>query len=323
MRQKLSRREFMAVSSAAAGTVTFGSSAFPLSAQPQAGGFKGSLCFFSKHLATMDWKRLARSVRQAGFDGVDLTVRKRGHVLPENAAADLPQAVAAIREQDIQVPMITTELLSAGDPTARRILVTAGKLSIPMFKPGYYKYDFKDIRRELERAGNEFRKLADLGKQCGVQVGYHNHAGYLGAPVWDIASVMESLDPKWAGYYFDVRHAVVEGGDAGWRIAAKLVAERLKMIAVKDFYWDKVAGQGWQQINCPLGQGMVNWKAYFRELAGAGFHGPVSLHIEYPVPGTTDAVIEENTLAAAVRDLQFLRSGLREAYATARPATSV
>jgi len=119
---------------------------------------------------------------------------------------------------------------------------------------------------------------------------------------------------RWAGYYFDVRHAVVEGGDGGWRSALNAIAPRLKMIAVKDFFWEK-GPQGWRQLNCPLGEGMVDWKAFFAALAAGGFKGPVSLHLEYEIPGATDAARQEATLAAAARDLAFLRAGLAEAYA--------
>jgi sugar phosphate isomerase/epimerase len=147
-----------------------------------------------------------------------------------------------------------------------------------------------------------------------MQVGFHNHEGYVGAAVWDIATVMDSLDPKWAGYYFDVRHATAEGGVGGWKIATNLVAPRLKMIAVKDFYWEKTPARGWQQRNCPLGEGMVNWKYYFKALARTGFHGPISVHLEYEIPGSTTAAKEDNTLAAAQRDLAFVKARLSEAY---------
>jgi sugar phosphate isomerase/epimerase len=261
----------------------------------------------------MDWLRLAQSVKRLGFGGIDLTVRTGGHVLPTKAAEDLPRAVAIIRAAGLAVPMITTELVSAADPTARPILSTAGKLSIPFYKPGYYKYAFVDVHRELAKAGQEFRQLVELGKQYGLQTGFHNHAGYIGAPVWDIASVIESLDPTWAGYYFDVRHAVAEGGGGAWKIATHLVAKRLKMIAVKDFYWEKTA-RGWRERNCPLGEGMVDWKHYFTLLAQAGFHGPISLHLEYDIPGATAADKEDRTLVAAERDLEFLKARVREAY---------
>ncbi len=279
-----------------------------------AGAFPGKLCFFSKALPTMDWQRLAQSVKRMGFDGVDLTVRKGGHVRPETAAVDLPTAVAAIRGEGSDVPMITTELVSADDPAAQPILSAAAKNAIPFLKPGYYRYDFVNVRKELHRAGEKFRSLTRLGQQHGVEIGFHNHAGYIGAPVWDIATVIDPLDPKWVGYYFDVRHAVAEGGVAGWKIAFDLVSPRLKMLAVKDFYWEKTPAKGWREINCPLGDGMVPWKAYFKLLAQTGFRGPISLHLEYEIAGS-GATNEDNTLAAAQHDLEFLKRGLREAYA--------
>ena len=62
------------------------------------------------------------------LSGVDLTVRPKGHVLPERAAEDLPRAFEAIRSHGVEVPMISTELVSASDPAAayRRIAVAAG-----------------------------------------------------------------------------------------------------------------------------------------------------------------------------------------------------
>lgn len=306
-----SRREFLtlACSSAFAANIEFPSPPTDLKAVE----FNGSLCLFSKHLPTMSLEQLSGTVKRIGFDGIDLTVRPGGHVLPERAAEDLPKAVAAIKAEGLAVPMITTGLTSASDPTAKPILSTAGNLGIPFFKPGYYKYEFKNVRRELEKFGVEFSALVELGKQSGIQCGFHNHEGNIGAPLWDVTTVIDRLDPKWAGYYFDVRHAVVEGGGGGWKIATNLVAPRLKMIAVKDFYWEKTA-KGWRIVNCPLGEGMVDWRQYFKLLRQANFHGPVSLHLEYEIPGATEAAKEENTLAAAQRDLEFLKARLSEAY---------
>ena len=280
---------------------------------PKATAFNGAICLFSKHLPSMDWARMARAVKKLGFGGIDLTVRPGGHVQPERAPEDLPKAVAAIRAEGLSAPMITTALTSAHDPTAKPILSTAGKLSIPFFKPGYYKYSFADVRGELQKAMNDFRSLTEVGKQSGVQCGFHNHEGYVGAQIWDVAQTIDQLDPKWVGYYFDIRHSVAEGGVAGWKMALNLAAPRIKMIAVKDSYWEKTS-KGWRQVNCPLGQGMVDWKAYFKALREANFQGPISLHLEYEIPGATTAAQEENTLAAAQRDFEFLKARLQEAY---------
>ena len=275
--------------------------------------FRGPLCLFSKHLPMLEAQPLARALKSLGFAGIDLTVRPGGHVIPERAAEDLPRFLKTVRDEGVEVPMITTALVSASETTARPILATAGAHGVALFKPGYYRYAFTDVRKELADAATALRGLAELGARCGVALGFHNHAGYIGGPVWDVVPIIDALDPRWAGYYFDVRHAVVEGGDGGWRSALTAVAPRLKMIAVKDFFWEK-GPKGWQQRSCPLGEGMVDWKAFYAALARSGFAGPVSLHLEYEIPGATAAAKQEATLAAAARDLAVLKAGLAEAY---------
>jgi sugar phosphate isomerase/epimerase len=256
-------------------------------------------------------------VKRLGFDGVDLTVRPKGHIEPARVAEDLPPFVEAVRSEGVSVPMITTDLHSDREPAARPTLETAARLEVPYVKPGYYYYKFADVKTEVAEAGRQLRSLVELSATFGVKVGFHNHAGYVGGFVWDIASTIDALDPKWAGYYFDVRHAVAEGGDAGWRSAFGVAAPRLFMIAVKDFYWEKTP-KGWREHNCPLGEGMVDWPRYFRMLAAAKFHGPLSLHLEYELPGGAPEKLQQNILEAAATDLAFVKAGLAEAYGAPR-----
>lgn len=319
--ETLSRRRFIQAAAGAAAlapsaaAAPFDSLTFAQGRQSTA-GFRGQLCFFSKHLPRMNARDLSRTLKGMGFDGVDLTVRPGGHVDPKRVASDLPLFVDAIRHEGLHVPMITTELLSDADPVAQPTLETAARLKIPFYKAGYYRYKFVDVRKELEAAGQQLSGLADLSRRHGMRVGYHNHAGYIGGPVWDFAPFIERLDASTVGYYFDVRHAVVEGGDGGWRTAFDLAAPRLSMISLKDFFWEKRGG-AWQQHDCPIGEGMVDWKRYFTMLAKARFHGPVSLHIEYDIEGETPAAQEKNTLIAAERDFAFVRARIAEAYSGA------
>jgi L-ribulose-5-phosphate 3-epimerase len=307
--ETLSRRSFIQI---AAGAAAVGLASRDMGAQNVA-SFRGSLCFFSKHLPRMNARELGRSLKALGFDGVDLTVRPGGHVDPKRVAIELPPFVNGIRHEGLVVPMISTELVSDADPVAQPTLETAAGLKIPFYKAGYYRYKFVDVRTELEAAGRQLRGLAELSRRHGMRLGYHNHAGYIGGPVWDFAPFIEPLDAATVGYYFDVRHAVVEGGDGGWRTALDLVSPRLSMISLKDFFWEKTGGS-WQQRHCPMGEGMVDWKRFFGMLAKARFHGPASLHVEYDVTGTTPAAEQENMLAAAARDLAFVKARVTEAY---------
>ena len=87
--------------------------------------FTPQLVVFSKHLPDLNYEDLGKTAKELGFDGVDLTVRPKGHVLPERVAEDLPRAVDTLRKHGLTVPMITTELTSATDPAAIPTLRTA------------------------------------------------------------------------------------------------------------------------------------------------------------------------------------------------------
>jgi L-ribulose-5-phosphate 3-epimerase len=307
------RREFLVSVGAVTAATALAFDA--VGAEPRlTGRFRGPFCFFSKHLPMLEGAALADAVKRIGFDGIDLTVRPRGHVDPARVRDDLPRALDAIRGRGIDVPMITTGLLSADEPAARPILETAGRHGVRYFKPGYYNYALSDVRAEVAAVGRALAGLAQLGEASGVELGFHNHEGNVGASLWDIAPEIDKLPTRWAGYYFDARHAVVEGGRIGWKAATRLVAPRLKMIAVKDFYWEK-GDRGWRVRDCPLGQGMVDWTWYAKALADGGFHGPVSLHVEYDTEWSAAADRRDRTVDAASRDLQFIRDRFTQAYA--------
>ena len=288
-----------------------GTAASALSAQPQAQAlkpqtqaFKPQLVVFSKHLANLNYEDLGKTAKEFGFDGIDLTVRPNGHVLPERVAEDLPRAVDTLRKHGLTVPMITTELTSATDPAAIPTLRTAAALGIPFFKPGYWRYSPGPVDPQVKSTGAEVHRLAMLAGEHKVAMGLHNHSGnYIGEAVWDSWAMIHDLDPRWTGFYYDPGHAAIEGGLGGHDVSLRLALPRLKMISVKDFFWRKDTS-GWKSTWCPLGEGAVDWKSVMGALRGAGYDGPISLHQEYTVP---------DMLGALRKDLAFLRSTVESA----------
>src|SRR5260370_31368981 len=108
----ISRREWLAAMSAAS---TLAGSA---RAQESSGAGPLKTCVFSKHFQWTDVAECAAMSSQVGFDGVDLTVRKGGHVLPEYVERDLPKAVEIMHKQGLMTPMITAEIVDAKTPHA-------------------------------------------------------------------------------------------------------------------------------------------------------------------------------------------------------------
>src|SRR5436309_2712604 len=79
----------------------------PLATQTTPGKLK--IAIFSKHLEFLEGDELAKCAAELGVDGIDLAVRKGGHVEPERVKRDLAPLVATIRQHGLEVPMITTD----------------------------------------------------------------------------------------------------------------------------------------------------------------------------------------------------------------------
>ncbi|MDQ6814805.1 MAG: sugar phosphate isomerase/epimerase [Bacteroidota bacterium] len=272
---------------------------------------------FSKNLHWLNWNEMAVAVKQMGFDGIDLTVRPDGHVLPERVAEDLPQAVTAIRKQGLEVYMITTAITKAAEPTTPAILKTAGELGIKNYRMGWYSYDKKlSIADNQSNFKKELQALSLLNKKYKIHGDYQNHAGgYFGAAVLDLWMVLKDLDPAFIGSQYDIRHATVEGAHS-WPVGFGLLKNYIASVNFKDFQWAKKDGK-WQEQNMPLGTGMVDFSAYFKALNNSAFNGPVSLHYEYELGGaengsTTLTIPKEQVLSAMQRDLETFKKMYHE-----------
>lgn len=259
------------------------------------------ICAFTKFLQDLDYDETARRVAAMGFDGIEATVRRGGHVLPERVEDDLPRMVEALARHGIDITIMASDVARADDPLSEKVLRTAAGLGIKRYRMGYYRYDLgREILPQLESLPPVVRDLAAMNRDLGLQALYQNHAGsrYVGATFWDLKRLLEDIDPRQIALAFDIRHATVEGGQA-WPLYWKLMQPHLGAVYVKDFRWN-----GRDVKNVPLGQGQID-PAFFERLDDIGFRGPISLHVEY----LEHAGAGPNSDALA-RDLTTLRKWL-------------
>ncbi|MCK4922657.1 MAG: TIM barrel protein [Bacteroidales bacterium] len=238
-------------------------------------------CVFTKCLQFLDYDQLGDTLADIGFKGADLSVRDKGHVLPENVKTDLPKAIKALQKSGVSVPMMVTGIKSAEDPFTETILGTAADLGVRHYRMGYISYDHtKSISDNLNILKKTFENLEKINRKFGIQGCYQNHQGSkVGGPVWDIYSIIKDCDPEYMGVQYDIRHAVVEGAGC-WPLGMKLLSPWITNTAIKDFYWKKTDGK-WKITNVPLGEGMIDFDAYLEEYVSLGISGPITIHYEY------------------------------------------
>jgi sugar phosphate isomerase/epimerase len=216
--------------------------------------------------------------------------------------------------------MITTAIVSVRDPHAEAILETAGRLGIRDYRLGWLPYDqARGITGTLEALRAPFRELAALNERCGIRGGYQNHAGdRVGCAVWDLWMVLRDVGSPWLGCQYDIRHAVIEGGNS-WPNALRLIAPFVHTVDVKDGQWERTA-KGWQATTVPLGEGAVNLAAFFRLLGALRVAKPISMHFEYPFPESGGPAERRKAAVALMRrDRERLLAAMAEAGFGARP----
>lgn len=298
----ISRRDFLARGTIAASVLGIGVPA--LRAAGPDPGPRFPLIGFTKPFQKLAPEPTAELVETVGWNGVEMPVRAKGQVEPERTPDELPAFAEALRRRKCDIYLLATDITSLKTPHADTVLRTMARLGIKRLRLGHILYP-PDRRPAdwLKEIAPGLKDIADACKDLGLQAGFQNHSGarYVGAPIWDVYSIIQSLDARYLGFCFDIGHATVEGG-LSWPTEARLAEPLYTAVFVKDFFWKKEAN-GWKDTWCPLGEGMVS-RAFFDRLKKSAYRGPICQHHEYEV-GDGPRMI-----ANFQRDLKVLKTWL-------------
>ena len=273
----LTRREFLATSTLAAGALALGVQ--PARAASQQ---RFPIIGFTKPFQKLGCDETADVAAQAGWEGIELPLRAKGQIEPERVEEELPKMHAALEKRGLSIGLITTDIVNPATPHAEKVLRTAKALGITRYRLGFlrYKPDQPPLA-QLNELKPGLRDLAAMNKQLGMTGGIQNHSGaeMVGCAVWDIFELVRDLDPKALGTCFDIGHATLEGG-LSWPIEARLMEPFFTCVYVKDFAWVKDEKRGFVPKWGPLGEGTVK-REFLTWLKQSGYTGPISSHVEY------------------------------------------
>jgi sugar phosphate isomerase/epimerase len=272
---QLSRRDFIARTVVATTTTALGGGRLGFSAEQ----WPPSILVFSKVYQELElgFEAAAALTAEAGLNGIDCTVRPGGEILPEHAARELPQYAAALSKRGLQVPLLTTAILSVSSPHAEEILRTAKQVGVQ-----YYRLGFANTQtdappgKQVREIRAQLKDLAALNKGIGIGAIFQNHSpsgrSYVGGDLSELYDIVKDFDPAQIGVAFDIGHALVVHGD-DWRRHFEKLKSHLKVAYVKDV----TRGGRW----VPFGQGDIASTGYFKLLKQLGYRAPVSMHIEF------------------------------------------
>jgi sugar phosphate isomerase/epimerase len=272
--KRFSRRQFLARAAATSTTVALTSGLELSAATPPT----PPIVVFSKvyQELKLNFDDAASMTAEAELDGVDCPVRPGGEILPERATEELPKYHEKLRQNNLQMPLLTTAITSVATPYAESLLRTAKKLGIQYYRLGFIERQ-TDNKKQVTEVRSQLKELAAFNKELGLTGLLQNHspAGhttYLGADLTELSEVVADSDPARIGIAFDIAHAlVVHGND--WRLHFERLKSHFRIAYIKDV----ALPREW----VPFGQGAVGGSGYFKVLKTLGYQRPISLHIEF------------------------------------------
>lgn len=299
------RRQFIAGASAALGSTMLPS--FSAENHEQVKPYE--YCTFIKFIQDLSYEQLAVKLKEMGFDGGEVTVRKGGYIAPDTAAEELPKLAQVFQKHGLKIPILTTDIEGPDSPNVESILATASKLGIQRYRMGFCRYDLNSsIKPQIEELKPKFKDLAALNREAGVTAVYQNHAGakYMGATFWDLEQILRDIPKEEIGCIFDIRHAVADGGTS-WQIYYDIIKPHISALSIKDFKWDfkKEKDTRLSPLHASLGSGQVDLEGFLKVFKKDFETAVVTLHIEYLKGESVEA-----NLAAIDRDFKVLRKAM-------------
>ncbi|HWQ91109.1 MAG TPA: TIM barrel protein [Clostridia bacterium] len=273
---EVSRRDFVKRSTAGIAAVALGGlTAFDGLAEQK----RTPVVVFSKLYQELNlgYEDAAALTAAAGLDGVDCPVRPKGEVVPERVEEELPRYAAALREQGLSMPLLTTSITGPATAYAEKLLRTAKRVGVRYYRLGWEMHAKEiPLARQIRELRAQLKELAAMNKEIGLGAIYQNHSAgsrkYLGGDLNELEEIVSGFEPEQVGVAFDMGHALVVHGDQ-WRAHFEKLRSHVRIVYVKDV---KRAGQ-W----VPLGEGDIYQTGFFGKLREIGYAAPVSLHVEH------------------------------------------
>lgn len=270
---------------------------------------------FTKSFQDMPIPAVCQAFKSMGLDGLDLTVRPKGHILPENVEQELPQACAAAKDAGVKILFLTT-MIEEPDKNAERILATAQAQGIDRVKIGYYRYKtFGTLAQQLKETTKKIGKVAKLCQKYEVLPCVHVHSGsFLPSHGTQLYQLIQGFSPEEVGAYVDTLHMVKEGSGDGWRQGLDLLGPWIALCAVKNFAWergdgrDKYGQQIWEAKTVPIADGISPIPQFVEALRKLGYTGTFSLHSEFKGRHSWKELSTRECLAQTAVDAKYFRS---------------
>jgi len=257
---------------------------------------KTTFSVFTKPWKTMPLAELGALVSRLGFDGIELPVRPRFQVEPQNVGRDLPRAARELAAFGLRIVSVAGNADEATMAACAEAGVHVIRGQGSEIGQGPYLEAVAQRQREIDA-------LLPLLQKYGVALGVQNHYGDYISNALGLRLLLAKYDPRYVGAIWDAAHQALEGE---WpEYAIDIVWSHLQMVNLKNAYWQRTNGPeaevaAWRPYWTTGRHGLASWPRVAAELKRRGYSGTICLTAEYSDEPAVERLIAE--------DLAFAKS---------------
>ena len=266
---------------------------------------KRRLTVFTKPWPDLPLAKLGELVAGLGFDGVELPVRERFQVTPENVRRELPEAARILGDCGLVIGSIAGPVDEATIAACGECGVPIIRVMVPIDLAIGYRASEDAVRRQYDA-------MLPLLERHGVAIGVQNHCGTMIGSAIGLMHLIEGYDPKLVGAVLDPAHCGLAGEPD--EMAIDIVWSHLLLVNLKSAFWERTAGPEiidapWRPRWTPGGQGITSWRKVAAELKRRGYGRDICLHAEYSsADGTGEDLTGDRVIPLITNDLRYARS---------------
>lgn len=239
-------------------------------------------------------KDLACTIREMGFDGIELPVRPGFQVEPDRIAQDLPEAARIFRDHGVKIAGVAAE----PDVQTIRALGAAG---VPLLRVLVKVPDGASYMKTMDEAIAHIESLVPVLDEAGVILGIQNHCDREVSSTMGLRYLVHRFAPRHVGAVLDIGHCGLAGETPD--LALDMIESHLCLVNFKNAFRYRTnspeAPKAEWAIRWSTGpQGLADWQATAEELKKRHYTGDICLTAEYEPDADVESLIREDLVYA-------------------------
>lgn len=253
---------------------------------------------FTTILPELDLDETIETLREHGYDGVEWRCRRipegrenepysfwgnhKNDLTPERLRSEGSEIGRKCREAGLEPFSVASYVSCYEHDEIRLVAEGAAAVGAGCFRVGPPRYDGSiEYGTLLEQAIENYSEVVKIARSFGLAAAIETHMGNICCSASATSRIVSQFSPEEIKVVYDPGNMVKEGFEP-YQMGLEILGPYLSHVHVKNYRWTPGERRPdgsleWVSGNCPLLDGIVDWREVLRALRKIGFNGFLSM----------------------------------------------